>query len=297
MTESYKKLGGLNTEAATPLDDALANVLVNGRRGLPKFEELPGFMEPKDWPVALAGGGPSIKRHLHELGQFPTIVSCGSSHDYLVERGIVPTFAVACDPDPITQAYLQNPSQKTIYLLSTHCNPGLFDHLADYRVVRWHSYTDEPAAAKAWIEIDGPNWHAVGGGCTVGLRSLSLMMMLGFKDIHFFGFDSCVEEIDGRINHHAYEYATDREVMQNVVKVKTGVDSPGEKTYLCEGYQLAQAYHFKQFVTAHGHRFKATFHGGGMLSDWYDTYLAGVAAQLAALSPEEREQYEKELAA
>jgi len=297
MTETYTRLGGLTTEAATPVTEAAENIRVNGRRGLPKFEELPGFMEPKDWPVALAGGGPSIKRHLHELRQFPTIVSCGSSHDYLMEQGISPTFAVACDPDPITQAYFQNPTQKAIYLLSSHCNPGLYDHLKDYRIVRWHSYTDEQAAIDAWAEIDGPNWHAIGGGCTVGLRALSMMLMLGFKEIHFFGFDSCVEELNGETQHHAYQYATDKEVMQTLHKVKTGVNGPGEKTYICEGYQLAQAYHFKQFVTFHGHRFKATFHGGGMLSDWYDTYLAGVAQRLASLSPEEREQYEKELAA
>lgn len=296
MNQTFAKLGGLNTEAATPIDEALANVRVNGKRGLPRFEDLPGHLEPKSWPVALAGGGPSLRRHLHELKEFPTIVSCGSSHDYLIEQGIAPTFAVACDPDPIMAEYFKNPSQKTIYVLSTHCNPVLYEHLAAQRIVTWNCYTDDPRAAALWEENDGPNWRAVGGGCTVGLRAISLMMILGFKDIHFFGFDSCVEEIDGELAHHAYGYATDQEVMQKLHQVKCGVDAPGEKTYLCEGYQLAQAYHFKMFVTAHGHRFRATFHGGGMLSDWYDTYLAGVAKRVAQLSPEEREQYEKELA-
>jgi hypothetical protein len=268
---TYKRLGGLNTEAATPVAEAVENIRVNGCRGLPKFEQIPGFCEPKDWPVALAGGGPSIRRHLDQLRQFPTIVSCGSSHDYLMEQGIVPTFAVVCDPDPVMQAYLKNPSQKTIYLLSTHCNPGLFDHLSAYRVARWHSYTDENAAQEAWAEVDGPNWHAVNGGCTVGLRSISLMLMLGFKDFHFFGFDSCIEEIDGEVFHHAYQYATDCEEMQKVHIVKTGTDAPGQKTYICEGYQLAQAVHFKQFVTAFGSQFHATFHGGGLIADWYES--------------------------
>lgn len=297
MTETYTKLGGLNTEAATPIEEALANIRVNGRLDLPKFESLPGFDQPKDWPVALVGGGPSLVGNLEALATVPTIVACGSVHDFLIEQGIVPTFAVACDPDTITQAYFQNPSQKTFYLLSTHCNPGLYDHLASYRIVTWNCYTDDPRAVQAWAENDGPNWRAIGGGCTVGLRAISLMMMLGFRDVHFFGFDSCVAEIDGEVRHHAYDYATDREQMQSLHRVKTGLDAPGEKTYLCEGYQLAQAYHFKQLVTAHGHRFKATFHGGGMLSDWYDTYLAGVARKLAELTPEEREQYERELAA
>lgn len=297
MTETFAKLGGLNTEAATPADESLANTIANGRLCLPKFEQIPGFMQPKDWPIALVGGGPSLRRHLTDLAQFPTIMACGSVHDFLIEQGIVPTFAVACDPDTVTQAYFQNPTQKAIYLLAMHCNPGLFDHLAGYRIVTWNCYTDDPRFVAAWTENDGSNWHAVGGGCTVGLRALSLAMMLGFRDIHFFGFDSCVEQVEGEVLHHAYGYATDREQMQTVYSVKTGIDGPGDRTYVCEGYQLAQAYHFKQFVTAHGHKFKATFHGGGMMSDWYDTYLAGVARRIEELSPEEREQYEKELAA
>lgn len=291
----FVRLGGLNTEAATPIDESLENIRINLRRGLPRMEDLPGFDVPKDWPVCLAGGGPSLKRTQDALRDAPTVISCGSSHDYLMEQGIVPTFAVACDPDPIMQAYLQNPSRNTIYLLSAHCNPGLFDHLKDYRVVVWNCFMDDPRARELLTEIDGPNWRAIGGGCTVGLRSISIALMLGFKDIHFFGFDSCVEQIDGQTAHHAYGYATEKEVMQDLYAVRCGVDAPGERTYLCEGYQLAQAYHFKLFVTAHGHRFRAYFHGGGMLSDWYDTYLAGVARAVAGLSPEDREQYEKEL--
>ena len=273
--EAYTRLGGLNTEAATPLGTSLANIRVNGKRGLRKFEDLPGFMEVKDWPVALAGGGPSIKRHLEELRQFQTIVSCGSAHDYLIENGITPTFAVACDPDPVTQAYFQNPTQKAIYLLSTHADPQLYEHLADYKIATWNCYTDESDAQLAWAENDGPNWHAVGGGCTVGLRALSLMMLLGFQDIHFFGFDSCIEVLENdEINHHAYQYATDKEVMQTLHKIRMGANSPGEKVYICEGYQLAQGFHFKMFVDCHGDKFRAHFHGGGMLSDWYDTWLA-----------------------
>jgi Protein of unknown function DUF115 len=299
MEEAYgdfKRLGGLATHAATPSEESFENIRVNGRRGLPKFEDLPGFNAPKGWPVALAGGGPSIKRHLDELRSAPTIISCGSSHDYLIEQGIIPTFAVACDPDPITQAYFQNPCQKTIFLLSKHCHPDLYEHLKDYRIVTWNCFMDDPRAAEILIETDGPNWHAIAGGCTVGLRSISIAMMLGFKDIHFFGFDSCVEQIEGGYAHHAYQYATDKEQMQEVFTVKCGTDRPGDKTYFCEGYQLAQAFHFKQFVTAHGHLFRAYFYGGGMLSDWYDTYLTGVARAVERLSPEERARYEKEMA-
>ena len=111
MSGAYTRLAGLNTEAATPATDAVENIRINGRRGLPRVEDIPGWREPKDWPVALAGGGPSIKHHLDTLRQFPTIVACGSSHDYLMEQGIIPTFAVMCDPDTITAAYVTKPSQ------------------------------------------------------------------------------------------------------------------------------------------------------------------------------------------
>lgn len=270
MSEVIKKLDGINTESATPMAESWGNVRANYARMLPKFEQLPDFNQkkPASEAIAIVGGGPSLRRTCGELKSFPRIIAAGTVHDWLIERGIVPEFAACCDPDPISQAYFQNPCHDVTYLLATQCNPALFDHLAGYRVVKWHCHPID----MEFLNEHEVGWHAVSGGCTVGLRCISMAIMLGYSNIHFFGFDSC---LDGD-SHHAYEYATDREQLGRIFEVRAGTDvmSPDEVAaklvYRAEGYMLAQAYHFKLFFQAYNHLFTPTFHGGGLLPDWWD---------------------------
>ena len=292
--DGFARVASIDTHAATPADTSHANIIINCARGLPKFWELPDFNKPKrrGEAIALIGGGPSLKYTIGELHQFKRSIACGSVHDYLIENGIIPEFASCCDPDPISRAYFQNPSRKVKYLLASICEPALFEHLAGYDIHLWHSYSGDPNWLETMSKVEPGAWQNIAGGCTVGLRAISMAIMFGFTNIHFFGFDSCIE--DGA--HHAYEYATADERMQQTYVIKTGKDAPGEKTFVCEGYQLAQAYHFKLFVTQHGHMFDATFHGGGLLADYYDSYKAGVANALAALTPEQRIEYDNERA-
>jgi hypothetical protein len=265
-------LAGVNTVAATPAETSHENIRENLGRGLPRLHQLPEFKKVKGWdtPLAIVGGGPSLKGAsvLAELRSFEGhMIACGSVHDYLRGCGFRPRYTAACDPDPIMANYLRNPWPGTLYLLSTHCHKSVFDALENMPIALWHCAPIDEAFLN---EVD-PGWQAVGGGCTVGLRAISIALMMGYSNLHFFGFDSCLNGDE----HHAYDFTDDSEELGQIYNLKIGVgpEGPGAdaKVYRCAGYQMAQASHFKTLLEHYGHVFTPTFHGDGFLSAMWDS--------------------------
>ena len=176
-----------------------------------------------------------------------------------------PTFCAVCDPDPVMANYLRAPDHATKYLVSSHCNATVFDALEGYDVSMWHCWPIGAGdqEARDFLEKKTPGWAAVGGGCTVGLRALTLSMMMGFTELHFFGFDSCMGMSDDE--HHAYPF-TDKtkEFLGDIYELKIGMgtgenDMPQSRQYRVAGYQLAQADHYKQMLQAFRAHIQADF--------------------------------------
>jgi len=255
----------INTMAATSYEDFLKNVLENVKLSNPRIQNLPGFQKVKgnDRPIAIVGGGPSIKTQIEEIKKFNTIIVAGSAHDFLRDNNITPTYGVICDPDPVSIKYYTKLDTETTYMIATSCDKEIMNHFKSHQLVLWHCHEEQASIRIREVE---PNYYGVAGGCTVGLRSICIAILLGYNNIHLFGFDSCLGEEDNA--HHAYSFATEAEEDYGVVHtIKLGKDKPGEKSYKCIGYQLAQAHHFKEFYQAHCNLFTPTFHGKGMLPD------------------------------
>jgi len=270
----WNKLGGVVTSAATSVDESMENVRANVGRGHPWFHDVCLVKEPSQAPknrIALVGGGPSLKDTIGELLDFTTVMVCGSSHDYVQEHSPrIPTYCAVCDPDPIMANYLRRPNPDTTYLLSSHCNPAVYEALAGHRIIMWHCWPIGAAdeAAKQFLQDHTPGWVAIGGGCTIGLRGISMATMMGYTDLHFFGFDSCMTLTD---EHHAYPFTDpENESLGDIYDLRIGMgteNGPQERVYRVAGYQLAQAEHYRQHLMAFGHMFKPTFHGPGLLAD------------------------------
>lgn len=270
---SFALLAGVNTVAATPAEESIKNIPTNLARGFPRLHQMPEFQRIKgsDVPIAIVGGGPSLKQTIDELRGFRHIMAAGSVHDYLRSQGFAPEYAVACDPSPLMANYFRNPSSETKYLLSSHCDDAVFEALKGMSIAIWHCAPID----KEFLDQHDPGWHAVGGGCTVGLRGLSLAIVLGYENIHLFGFDSCLGETDDE--HHAYGFTEETEELGQIysVRIGHGMSGPveGGKTYRCAGYQMAQADHFKLWVEHYGNMFNPTFHGDGLLPEMWKHIL------------------------
>ena len=254
----------INTQAATSSDVFIENVKINVKRKLPWLHNLPEFQKVKgnSKKIALVGGGPSLDKYVDDIKQFKTIIICGSSNDWAMKNGIIPTYAVICDPDPISVNYYTSLDTEVKYLLAASCDPKIYEHLKEKQVVMWHCHSDE-AIEKLKGHLEG-EYHAIGGGCTVGLRALSIAVMLGYSNIHLFGFDSSLGDND---KHHAYDFSDASEELGQIYNIKVGKDTlvGNEKTFHCAGYQLAQADHFKDFYTRYNQYFNPTFYGDGLL--------------------------------
>jgi len=279
---TFVRLKDIETTAAIESKDQLENVLTNLERNIPRLEDMTEYGKPKGAKrIALVGGGPSLKDNLSELSSFRTIISCGSVHDYLISNGIIPTYATNCDPDRLCKNYFKKPDTEVKYLLSSNCHPELFEQLEGHQLSMWHCHSEEQVDTIKKIEFSkNRSYNGIGGGCTVGLRSISIAISFGYSNIHFFGFDSCMGDAYGAV-HHAYNWAADEHNEEKIYKIKLGKEVGGEKNYYVAGYQLAQLEQFKHFYCAHRMYFNPVFHGEGAMADYYAMIYKGIDEILA----------------
>lgn len=280
----FVKLAEIETNAATPSSTAYANLKKNIKLGLPKLETLPEYRVIKGHnnPIALVGGGPSLRNNLDSLREFKTIIACGSVHDYLISENIIPTYAAICDPDPISLNYYKNLHPDVKYLISSGFDSDSIKHFKDHQLVLWHCHSNDYDRAEI-EELEGTIYHGISGGCTVGLRSINISLMLGYTNLHMFGFDSCMSDEEC----HAYAVSqTEKDGFGKLwtVKlrdiIKDDGEGPGDKVYKCLGYQLAQADNFKSFFMHFGKTFTPTFHGEGLLPDLFQLMLSILGAEV-----------------
>ena len=269
----------VKTSLAVGAEEAQANIVASVKRGYPRLHYLPEFARMKgDAPIALAAGGPSIKGFVDELRAFQgPVMAVGSAHDWLIDQGIVPRYALVCDADAnIMASYLRKPHPLTTYLVATQCHSSVFEALNGHAIAMWHCISSEK---DPWLDELEPGWQGVGGGCTAGLRAINAGIVLGFRNMHLFGYDSCLG-VDDAV--HAYDLR-DKESeaaglgLERIFDISVGRKGPGSKVYRCAGYHLAQAQNFEEFLRTYHRLLKPTFHGEGLLRDVYEMVKENVA--------------------
>lgn len=248
-------LDGCKIQLAVPESVLEANLKRNSERGLPLVTDTGDWREAV--PCAIVGAGPSLHQTLPELRKFKHIMAAGSSHDWLVARGVYPTWAIACDPDPIMANYYRNPWPHTKYLISSFCDDAVFRALRDYQVYLW----DVMGPKEKNVIFEGRESVAVGGGATVGTRAIVMALFFGFWNIHLFGMDNCVWP-DA---HHCFgEFEDPREELTEFVDISL---EPNGRQFKMAGYMLAQLFDFKTILKHLGNRMRVTVHGDGALAE------------------------------
>ncbi len=272
---TFMPLGSLETYMASSMDVVEANIFASLKRKLPEIENLPEWRKSKgNEAFAIVGGGPSIRYTVNELRSFHTVIAAGSSHDWLVQHGIRPTYTLVLDPDRASANYLKHPDPRCNYLIASCCDPAVFDALDGYSVTRWHAAGhDADWFVKAWIdagfqEQDTVMKPIIGGGATCSLRCISIAMLFGYRNLHFFGCDSCLEQNSG--DHHAYDFVDPvNEHLGDVVEVRIGTPSNSNgRLFRMAKYMLAQLWGFRELMDSHGKAFDVTIHGDGALLEF-----------------------------
>jgi hypothetical protein len=156
---------------------------------------------PHDLVMVIAGGGPSLQdtyTKLRKPGPKTRVNAVNGSHDWLIDKGIVPYSCALMDPAPHLADRIA-PHRDVMYFVSSTCDRSVFDRLSGYHVRLWHASGQVPDEQQI-LSRHFPDWLMIGGGSTVSLRSILLFYALGFRSFRLHGFDSCSR----RGKRHAY---------------------------------------------------------------------------------------------
>lgn len=220
------------------------------------YPSIPAAMSPADTktePIAIVCSGPSLKNTWEEIRGFTKILSCSGATDFLVERGIVPTWHMETDPREHKATFVQNPHPDIQYLIASNCHPKVFQALRDYDVRLWHVLGSENH--RGIYETHSRNHWVLTGGSNVGLRALVMARVLGFVDMHIFGMDCCGDE--GSVFHTGFHPNEPKKDAIKIARVN-GKDYSTTNVWL----HYARQY-FKETLKLSDARF--TLHGEGLL--------------------------------
>lgn len=157
-----------------------SNVAINKKNNVCDIS----VVAPHDGIIAIVGGGPSLDDSMIDLqlakARGATVWALNGTHDWLIERNIVPNGMVLLDSRADNVGFLQKPHPDVRYYISTQCDPAAFKALEGYHDVRrWSAWS--------WGIDDN---IVIGGGATVGLKALCLAYVLGYRKFKLFGYDS-----------------------------------------------------------------------------------------------------------
>jgi uncharacterized Rossmann fold enzyme len=120
------------------------------------------------------------------------VFAINKSHDWLIERGVMPDFSVMLDPNLRVAGY-QTPNRRVTYLLGASCDRAVWLRFLSAGIKPFMFFpimTDTQHGTIAEKYPDA-NICCIAGGVTAGLRAINVASWMGFQSIELHGFDSC----------------------------------------------------------------------------------------------------------
>jgi hypothetical protein len=243
-------------ESNTVDEISLEQMRVNCSKDIPWIKRV---KKPNNIPIAMVGGGPSLKESLGAIRVLQMrgghIWALNGTHDYLLDNNIVPNAMAMLDSRPGNIAFVQRPHSDVTYYVAARCHPSVLDALECQDVVLWHSVIDQDEDIKIIKDTDAV---LIGGGSTVGLRSMYLAwVMLGYTEFHLFGYDSSYREE----TNHAYKQGMNKK--DDATKMSIFVN---DREFITNPWMANQVEGFKEQVEQMvPHGCEVNVYGDGML--------------------------------
>lgn len=261
LIEGFKS--SLNTDMKTMIAQAEQNMA----RDLPLFVEIPEH----DGVALIVGGAPSLQDELKNLRTHKikggVIFALNRTHDWLIERGIVPDFHVLLDARQENVQFVRKPHKDVTYLVAAQCHPDIFKALQGYNVTIWTACFETPEQEKEFCAKFNKPICMVGGGATVGLKAMNLAYLWGFRNIRLYGMDSSYQGAE----NHAYRQAL------NDKESRMDIHAAG-RDFVCAPWMAKQATEFqRQYRQLVGLGCKVKVLGDGLIPWIYQQLSKGVA--------------------
>ena len=162
------------TKGLVPEAQYIANAKVNMAGGYASLEQT----EPHDRPLAVVGGGPSVREHLAELGNWPgDIWAVNQSASFLTPLTTAPVSLFTVDPDPAL-AVPDFTDGVRHAILGSSCAPELFAALKAQGTSIRMFHTHQADEYVGELNIGGPSSVT---------RTFLPAAWLGYKKVVFFG--------------------------------------------------------------------------------------------------------------
>lgn len=252
----------------TPIETIISQAEQNMARDLPVFVEMPEH----EGVALIVGGAPSLQNELKNLRTHKVrggvIFALNGTHDWLIERGIIPDFHVLLDARQENVQFVRKPHKDVTYLVAAQCHPDIFEALQGHNVTIWTACFDTPEQEKALCDM----FHVkpicfIGGGATVGLKTLNLAYLWGFRNIRLYGMDSSYQGAE----NHAYRQAL------NDKESRMDIHAAG-RDFICAPWMAKQATEFqRQYRQLVGLGCKVKVLGDGLIPWIYQQLSKGVA--------------------
>lgn len=177
-------------------DEAIGqNVRDAMRRDLPVVD----FLDAHGTVALLVGGGPSLSDDIEDIRQRQKdggkIFALNGAAKFLLQHDIAPDFVVVLDARKHNARFVTGLPDSTKLYLASQCAPEVFDACARHEIVMWHA----PTGGLSGVVETRPAAFILGGQ-NVGIRAMSLALVLGYRTMHLYGYDSSYRGDDA----HAY---------------------------------------------------------------------------------------------
>lgn len=140
--------------------------------------------------ISICGFGPSLADTWFDLTS--CVMTTSGAHDFVVQRGIVPTYHVETDPRGRKAKFLERSHPVTRYIINSQCHPRMFELLRGRDVVMWHGFTDDDDERQiALLESLEPGARLMAGGTNVGMRAIVVAREIGYTSFELHGMDCC----------------------------------------------------------------------------------------------------------
>jgi hypothetical protein len=261
---SMKKPDGADGVERDQTGDAANHMRYAATLGLPTLQQR---QLPRLGRAVIVGGGPSVKGELETIRKLSEdknnwIFAINWTHTWLINNGIVPKACVFFEIDAEPDSVLEAAHPDVTYYICSHCHEKSFDMLANRKRVLWHSPPNSEPERVVREELF-KDTITVGGGISTFTRTMTVGLMLGFRDIDLFGCDGSFPDT-GLTHVEGYQTVMDNKT--DGMWVYGQAHNSGEvRRFRTVGYLALQVEEFKIYCAANHQYFSLRVHGDSLM--------------------------------
>lgn len=174
------------------------NILANLAKTPNRLEQN---QEIREEEVAVVGYGTSLTKTWELLKGHRCIISTSGAHDFLIERGIIPTWHIDCDPRAHKARFTSKPHSDVTYLIASSAHPSIVDQLLTNKLKLWNM------EVRPHVKVAEHEWELRTYG-DVGQMAIAIAKVLGFRKVALYGMDYSFGQDEQHAGVHGREDKT-----------------------------------------------------------------------------------------